>query len=276
MRGAGAGTFRVARTVFREDGTPVAEPHSVPLQLLAGGGIVALLLLVAFVCTAALGSARGLGRLHGGEREAAVALAALPLVYGVHALVDYDSDLVAVTVPTLVVIGVLLGAGLPTLARVGRLVPTMVAAAGCALAVSLAAPWASERAVTRSSILIDRGDLTAAAARAAAARRLNPLSIDAVYQSAYVASSAGDFAGATRWYEKATSMQPENAETWLSLGTFLFALYERGGRSADACAAYGALNHAYTLDPKGRQWVAGGSLDIVRDAVNNGACEPAG
>ncbi len=276
VRGAGVGTFRVARTPFRDDGTPVGEPHSVPLQLLAGGGIVALLLLVALVGVAAVGVTRGLSRLHGHEREAAVALTALPLVYVVHALVDYDLDLVAVTVPMLVVVGVLLGAGRPLLARATWLVPAAAAVVGCAIAVSLAAPWASDRAVTRSSILIVSGDLSAAAERAERARRLNPLSVDAVYQSAYVATTAQDFAGATRWYEKATSMQPENAETWLSLGTFLYALYERSGRPADACAAYGALNHAYTLDPRGRQWIAGGSLDIVRDAVNNGACEPAG
>ena len=84
-----------------------------------------------------------------------------------------------------------------------------------------------------------------------------PALVEAVYQRAIVSASAGDFAGATRWYEKATSMQPQNAETWLALGTFLFALYEKDGRPGDACAAYGALNHAYTLDPKGRQWVPG-------------------
>ena len=58
-----------------------------------------------------------LGLLGGHEREAAIALAALPLVYGIHALVDYDLDLVAVTVPMLIVLGLLLAAGRPLLAR---------------------------------------------------------------------------------------------------------------------------------------------------------------
>ena len=41
----------------------------------------------------------------------------------------------------------------------------------------------------------------------------------------------------------------------------------------DECGAYQALNEAYTLDPKSRVWTKGGTLDVVRDAVNAGACE---
>ena len=40
------------------------------------------------------------------------------------------------------------------------------------------------------------------------------------------------------------------------------------------CAAYTFLNESYTLDPSGSQWVPGGPLDVARDAVNAGACEP--
>ena len=53
-------------------------------------------------------------------------------------------------------------------------------------------------------------------------------------------------------YLRATEMQPENAETWITLG--LFELAARG----DMCAAYQAFNRAYTLDPNGRQWVPAG------------------
>jgi hypothetical protein len=39
------------------------------------------------------------------------------------------------------------------------------------------------------------------------------------------------------------------------------------------CAAYRYLNHSYTLDPAGSEWVEGGELDRARAAVNKGACE---
>ncbi len=42
--GSGAGTFVLARRRYREDATPVSEPHSVPLQLLADLGVVGLAL----------------------------------------------------------------------------------------------------------------------------------------------------------------------------------------------------------------------------------------
>ena len=76
--GSGAGTFALARRRYREDATPVSEPHSVPLQLLADLGVVGL----------ALGLDRGRPlRLRAppagsagapaGERPAGVALACL-------------------------------------------------------------------------------------------------------------------------------------------------------------------------------------------------------
>ena len=59
--------------------------------------------------------------------------------------------------------------------------------------------------------------------------------------------------------------QPENPEAWLQLGLFEF---DRG----DRCSAYTHLNEAYTRDPVGRQWVAGGPLDQSLDWVNAGNC----
>ena len=67
---------------------------------------------------------------------------------------------------------------------------------------------------------------------------------------------------------QAVELQPENPETWYALGIYEFQV--RG----NMCAAYEFLNNAYTLDPAGSQWVRGGELDIARDAVNKGACEP--
>src|SRR5439155_12933516 len=65
--GAGAGTFEIARMRYRRSGAPVTEPHSVPMQVLAGTGIVGGALLVLFVAGAAVALRRSLDRLDGGE-----------------------------------------------------------------------------------------------------------------------------------------------------------------------------------------------------------------
>ncbi len=72
---------------------------------------------------------------------------------------------------------------------------------------------------------------------------------------------------AVAWYEKATELQPENPDAWYDLGLY------HAIATGHQCAAYQALNHSYTLDPKSSRWVAGGPLDVARDAVNAGACE---
>ena len=96
----------------RDDATPGSEPHSVPLQLLADLGVV--------------GSARAALRrpppssasvAGSGSSTATSArrrpLACLVLAYGVHSLVDYDLDFLAVTGPALAALGALLAAGRP-------------------------------------------------------------------------------------------------------------------------------------------------------------------
>ena len=84
---------------------------------------------------------------------------------------------------------------------------------------------------------------------------------------ALVADAGGDKAAAVAWHEKATDLQPENPDAWFDLGLYLAIATD------DQCAAYAALNHSYTLDPKSSRWVEGGPLDVARDAVNHGACE---
>ena len=82
--GSGAGTFALARRRYRENATPVTEPHSVPLQLLADLGVVGLALGLAVVGGAVVGVRRGLRQAPGADRAAAAALACLVLAYGVH------------------------------------------------------------------------------------------------------------------------------------------------------------------------------------------------
>jgi tetratricopeptide (TPR) repeat protein len=269
LAGAGAHTFELARLRFRDNAGDVAEPHSVPLQLLADTGLVGLALGLLAAGGAVFGFVRAVGRLGGGERTAAVALAALPLAWAAHALVDYDLDFLAVTGPALLVTAAVLGAGRPVGTMPGGWF-TVVASALTALAVAavLITPRLAARDVDRAYELYDEGRLERAAEAADRARDLDPLGIDPLLAAATVATQRRNIPLAGALYAKAVDLQPENPRAWFELG--LFQLLDRD----DACAAYFAFNEGYTLDPMGRQWIPGGPLDVAREAVNNGACEP--
>ncbi len=219
--GSGAGTFALARRRYRESATPVTEPHSVPLQLLADLGVVGLALGLAVVGGAVVGVRSGLRQAPGADRAAAAALACLVLAYGVHALVDYDLDFLAVTGPMLVALGALLAVGRP-LATIRAGVPGLVAvcavAVGAILAVGL--PALSSREVDSALEAIDAGRLEDAVDAADRARTLNPLSLGPLQARALAADAAGDRAAAVAWYEKATELQPENPDAWYDLGLY--------------------------------------------------------
>ncbi len=267
--GAGAGTFEIARKRYRDDAQSVSQPHSVPLQQLADGGVAALVFFVALVLAGAAICVCALRRLEGRERAAGVALVAAPAAYLLHALVDFSWDFLAVTAPTMAALGVLAAAGRPEGARRRRpLLGVGAVLLALAVLVSFAAPRQAERDLRESTRELDAGDLDRARDLADRARVLNPLSIAPLHAKARIAEVEGSLADAERRYVAAVELQPENPEAWYALGLFEFHARER------MCAAYRFLNNAYTLDPAGNQWVPGGELDIARDAVNAGACEP--
>jgi len=268
LGGTGAGTFALARRRVRDDATGGSEPHSVPLQLLADTGVIGFGLGLLLAAAAVVGVRRGLRLVDADDRPPAIALACLVLAYGIHSLVDYDLDFLAVTGPALVALGVLLAVGRPrSSVRAG--LPGLIAAAavGSAAALVLVLPALAERDVERSLTASDSGRIEEAVDRAERARRLDPLSRDALEALAVAADAAGDQAAAVAWYEEATRLQPENPDAWYALGLY------HAIATGDQCAAYQALNQSYTLDPNGSRWVEGGLLDVARDAVNAGACE---
>src|SRR6185312_7112120 len=133
--GTGARTFEIARKRFRDNAENVSEPHSVPLQLLADGGVPAFALGAAFVVALALGLRASLRRLGGGERSAAVGLLALPLAFALHSLVDYDLDFMAVAAPAALVSAALLGAGRPAAVARSRAFVSVAAALAAGVAI---------------------------------------------------------------------------------------------------------------------------------------------
>ncbi len=267
--GAGSRTFVIARKRYRSDARNVVQPHSVPLQQLADGGVAALGLFLALVLAAGATCICAVRRLEGGERAAAVALVAAPAAYLAHALVDYDWDFLAVTAPVMVALGVLAGSGrLPEAPRARPVLGIGAALLAVVLLVSFALPRLAEVRVRESTRALGQGDVTRARERVDRARFFNPLSIEPIFALARVRERQNFQRSAEEAYVDAVELQPENPETWYALGLFE---YQALGR---LCAAYRFLNEAYTLDPVGRQWIEGGPLDVAREAVNRGACEP--
>jgi O-antigen ligase len=263
--GAGANTFAVARKRYRDVASSVTQPHSVPLQFLAGTGAVGLALLLALIAAAAVAAVGAVRRLEGGERDAAVALAVVLALWLVHALVDYPWDFIAVTGPTFFAAGVLAAAGRPSRrlrSPFGAAAALAVALAACA---SVATPWLARQAVLDVNPALERGDVEAARDAAERARSLDPLSLEPLFARARVEEDAGDAAAALTAYRRAADLQPENPTSWYELGLYEFS---RG----DRCSAYVDLNRAYTLDPAGRQWTPDSELVQSLAWVNDGHC----
>jgi tetratricopeptide (TPR) repeat protein len=265
INGAGANTFEVARKRYRETASAVSEPHSVPLQFLAGTGLVGFALFLALIAAAAAAAIKALRRLEGIERNAAAALAVALALWLVHAVVDYDWDFVAVTGPALFAAGVLAAAGLPARRPPGLFAAMGAVALAVAAIVSIATPWLADRELRHVNVALDRGDLEAAADAVQRARSLDPLSLQPVFADARVAEQRRREVAALQAYREATRLQPDNPESWLQLGLYEFDI-------GDRCGAYRDLNQAYTLDPAGKQWTPGGPLVVSLAWVNAGNC----
>ena len=108
--GWGAGSFGVVHLLYRRNGLSVQQPHSVPLQFLAETGIVgAILAIGAFALLLTVAVKVSARAPSGPHRLLASALLGAAVIYAIHALYDWDWDIPAVTLPALVVLGVLAG-----------------------------------------------------------------------------------------------------------------------------------------------------------------------
>ena len=215
LLGAGANTFEVARKRYRESASAVTQPHSVPLQFLAGTGIVGLALLLALVGAVGAAAVGAVQRAEGAERDAAAALAVGLVLWLGHALVDYPWNFVAVTGPVLFAAGALAASGRSRVFPKHRaLAAGGVAALALAAVVSAVTPWLAERSVRDADAAIERGDLEDARGDADRARSLDPLSLEPLFARARVEEAAEDEQAARDAYGDAAGTQPDNPASW--------------------------------------------------------------
>lgn len=229
LGGTGAGSFHVTNLRYRESYLDYTiEPHDLPLQMLSETGIVGLLLFGA----AMLMLLRPSLRRRGHERALALMLPAFLL----HALVDVDWDFVAVAVPAFLAAGALAGG-----VEVRRVSPfaSLVAAGAALLAFgALLLPWLGQR-------WSDEAAAQTSPTLARRARSVDPLLVEPLWTLALAAELRREPFAARAYYDEATRLQPQNAQTWLYSGRF---------ELDNGCArhALAAFYRFVALDPKAR------------------------
>ncbi len=259
--GWGAGSFAVVHLLYRRNTLSVTEAHNVPLQLLAETGIVGAVLAVgAFGLLLASGVARTRRRPLGGERLLAAALLAGAVTYAVHACYDWDWDIPGVTLPALMLLGVLAGASRQRRRVAPDPAPPLASGPGVralALGVSVLAlftfvvsgalPSLAAGRARNAIIAAGRGTPAAdASAQSSAelATSLDPLSDAGLLVEAALADQRGRLGLTRSDLLAAIGRQPTDPEAWEQL--LLVEL-----RLGDLRSAITAAARVLALDPSG-------------------------
>jgi tetratricopeptide (TPR) repeat protein len=193
-------------------------------------------------------------RAPGSPRLLAGALLAGSLAYAIHTLYDWDWNIPAVTLPALLMLGVLVGAAAPpgrqpltpaagkTLA-LGALVTWLCAFALSAALPSISASDASSALISASSS--SPGALAGARSDASLASSLDPLSDAGPRAEATIALREGRLSRARVYLSEAVGRDPTDELAWNQLA----ALYAQVGDSSDAAIA---ARRVVALDPRGQ------------------------
>jgi hypothetical protein len=238
LLGDGADNFAVGYLEDRDTSEEPFYPHSLPIRLLAGTGIVGTLLFTGFLVAAAGAAFRSRARagdpLARGVAAVALATAAYFLL---HSSGDWLWTFAGITMPVMAWLGIagsglrssartrVAAAPLPGPARIG------IAAAGSLVALaaiaSLTLPWLSAR-LTESAAAGWPDDPAAAFSRLETARELNPLTARPDLVAGTIAIRDGDEREAREAFARAAEREPTNWYALLELASLDIAAGQPG------------------------------------------------
>jgi hypothetical protein len=241
VAGVGAGGFDTARTRYSTSPLQVAHAHSYLIETFADLGVIGVAVSLALLAAWALACRRALtvGRRdqrHASERTGLITLLAVVVIFGVSSLLDWTWFVPGVAVPALVAAGWLAGRGPletadPRLAgsrsvRALTFTPGRSAGViGVVVAAMLAAwfvwqPLHSADSFGAAIGAMSRGQVATALNDARAAADSDPVSVEPLWEQSAIYSAMGDQAAARAALVKATSVQPQNPQTWVQLGSY--------------------------------------------------------
>ena len=257
LGGWGAGSFAVVHRLYRRDTLTVQQPHSVPLQFLSETGVVGALLAVgAFVLLLRAGLRAVKRREPGSQRLLAAGAFAAGLAYAIHSLYDWDWEIPAVTLPALLLLGVLVasrarvpGSPVREPLRLGRRGAWLAASTLWlgAFALSIELP---NLAASKASAAVVNASATSPAALARArsdaqtASAIDPLSDAGLRAEATLALHQGQLGNAQADLQQAVQREPSDVQAWEQLA-YVDVLLRENTRGLEAA------RHAIALDPQG-------------------------
>jgi hypothetical protein len=237
--GSGPGTYEQYWNRNRPIRHIVRDAHNLYLEVLAELGPVGLLLLALALAAPLVGAVRA-------RRHPLVPLALGAYVaFLVHAAVDWDWELTAVTLVALAVGAVLLAAGEPDdLARPLGL-PARAVAVGAAIALSAVAfvGLVGASALAESENALDKGRYDKAGSEARKASRWWRWSSEPWRVLGDVQAAAGDLPAARTSYRKAIDKDRRNWLLWYNLSSV-----SEGPQARQALAEAARLNPYYRTD----------------------------
>jgi O-antigen ligase len=255
LTGQGADNFAIDYLRERESAEEPRYPHSLPVRLLAGTGLIGAALFLGFLGLAFAAAVRGLRRTSGGL-GAAIAAAAIASgsYWFLHSSGDWLLSFVAVSAPPLAWLA--MAAGLPgaepptgagprSRGRSRWLALTGAGLLSVVLAAAVIAPWLAVRWTERGVAASGEEDPARAYDLLDAASGANPLSAEADVIAGSLAVRARDHRVAVERFERALEREPDNWYALLMLG----AVEANGGSPGHAIELFERAREVNPSEP---------------------------